>query len=238
MDSVKSAFFWVIAVTLHARWQRVRTRIEHAARSAGRNDAVSLLAVSKRQPAAAVREMHGFGQMDFGESYLQEALAKMAELADSPDVCWHFIGPLQSNKCKGIAQHFHWVHSVDRLKVLQQLDAHRAGHPEPLNILLQLKIGDEASKSGVAAQDFAALAARASECSNLRLRGLMCIPPPSDDVQRQRAQFSLAADVFAAHAGRAGFDVLSMGMSGDLEAAIACGATLVRVGTDLFGSRL
>ncbi len=214
---------------------KVRTRIREAAQACGRDpETVGLLAVSKTKPAAAVREAHACGQRDFGENYLQEALNKQAELSDLA-LTWHFIGPIQSNKTRPIAEHFAWVHSVDRLKIAQRLSEQRPAHLPPLNICLQVNVSGEASKSGCAPEELPALALAVSQLPNLRLRGLMTIPEPTRDVAQQHAACArlrqLRDDL------NLGLDVLSMGMSDDLEAAIAEGATWVRIGTALFGAR-
>lgn len=193
-----------------------------------------LLAVSKTKPAEAVREAHAAGLRDFGENYLQEALAKQAALADL-DLTWHFIGPIQSNKTRAIAEHFDWVHSVDRLKVAERLAEQRPADLGPLNICLQVNISGEASKAGCAPADVPALAKAVAALPGLRLRGLMAIPQPSADPAEQNAVF---AQVRALNEALGlGLDTLSMGMSEDLEAAIAQGATWVRIGTALFGAR-
>ena len=214
---------------------KVRTRIREAAQACGRDpETVGLLAVSKTKPAAAVREAHACGQRDFGENYLQEALNKQAELSDLA-LTWHFIGPIQSNKTRPIAEHFAWVHSVDRLKIAQRLSEQRPAHLPPLNICLQVNVSGEASKSGCAPEELPALALAVSQLPNLRLRGLMTIPEPTSDVTQQHAACArlrqLRDDL------NLELDVLSMGMSDDLEAAIAEGATWVRIGTALFGAR-
>lgn len=214
---------------------KVRARIREAAQASGRDSStIGLLAVSKTKPADAIREAHAEGVADFGENYLQEALAKQAELTDLP-LTWHFIGPIQSNKTKPIAEHFHWVHSVDRLKIAERLSAQRPTHLAPLNICLQVNVSGETSKSGCAPEDLPALAKAVAGLPNLRLRGLMAIPEPTDDVAAQHAAFArlcqLMTDLDLA------LDTLSMGMSHDLEAAIAEGATWVRIGTALFGAR-
>ncbi len=214
---------------------KVRTRIREAAQACGRDpETVGLLAVSKTKPAAAVREAHACGQRDFGENYLQEALNKQAELSDLA-LTWHFIGPIQSNKTRPIAEHFAWVHSVDRLKIAQRLSEQRPAHLPPLNICLQVNVSGEASKSGCTPEELPALALAVSQLPNLRLRGLMTIPEPTRDVAQQHAACARLRQV------RDGLnleiDVLSMGMSDDLEAAIAEGATWVRIGTALFGAR-
>lgn len=214
---------------------KVRTRIREAAQACGRDpESVGLLAVSKTKPAAAVREAHACGQRDFGENYLQEALNKQAELGDL-ELTWHFIGPIQSNKTRPIAEHFAWVHSVDRLKIAQRLSEQRPTQLPPLNICLQVNVSGEASKSGCSPEELAALAQAVSQLPNLRLRGLMTIPEPTSDLAQQHAACArlrqLRDDL------NLELDVLSMGMSDDLEAAIAEGATWVRIGTALFGAR-
>ena len=211
------------------------TRIDSAARAAGREPAsVHLLAVSKTKPASAIREIHAAGVRDVGENYLQEALAKQVELRDLP-LIWHFIGPIQSNKTKAIAEHFDWVHSVDRLKIAQRLSEQRPSALPPLNICLQVNVSGEQSQSGCAPADLPALANAVAALPNLRLRGLMAIPEPSEDRATQEAAF---ASLRQLQEGLGlGLDTLSMGMSHDLEAAIAQGATWVRIGTALFGVR-
>jgi PLP dependent protein len=214
---------------------KVRERIREAAQASRRDpEAVGLLAVSKTKPAAAIREASACGQRDFGENYLQEALAKQLELADL-DLTWHFIGPIQSNKTKAIAEHFHWVHSVDRLKIAQRLSEQRPAHLPPLNICLQVNVSGEASKSGCAPEDLPALAQAVTQLPRLRLRGLMTIPEPSDDPRAQREPLARLRQL--RDSLNANLDTLSMGMSQDLEAAIAEGATWVRIGTALFGAR-
>lgn len=214
---------------------KVRERIREAAQASQRDSqSVGLLAVSKTKPAAAVREAYAAGQRDFGENYLQEALAKQAELSDL-DLVWHFIGPIQSNKTKLIAEHFHWVHSVDRLKIAQRLSEQRPAHLPPLNICLQVNVSGEASKSGCTPEELPALAQAVTQLPGLRLRGLMTIPEPSDDPQAQRAPLARLRQL--RDQLHADLDTLSMGMSQDLEAAIAEGATWARIGTALFGAR-
>jgi len=210
-------------------------RIHNAAQAAGRDPAsVQLLAVSKTKPAAAIREIHAAGVRDVGENYLQEALAKQDELRDLP-LIWHFIGPIQSNKTKAIAEHFDWVHSVDRLKIAQRLSEQRPAGLPPLNICLQVNVSGEDSKSGCAPADLPALAKAVAALPNLRLRGLMAIPEPSEDRATQEAAFASLRKL--QESLELGLDTLSMGMSHDLEAAIAQGATWVRIGTALFGAR-
>lgn len=214
---------------------KVATRIREAAQAVGRDPGtVGLMAVSKTQPAAAIREAHDAGLLDFGENYLQEALEKQAELADLPLV-WHFIGPIQSNKTKPIAEHFDWVHSVDRLKIAQRLSKQRPAELPLLNVCLQVNVSGETSKSGCAPEDVPDLVRAIAALPNLRLRGLMAIPEPTDDVAEQHAAFARVRQL--QQQVDAELDCLSMGMSQDLEAAIAEGATWVRIGTALFGAR-
>ncbi|MBH3409766.1 YggS family pyridoxal phosphate-dependent enzyme [Pseudomonas putida] len=210
-------------------------RIHNAAQAAGRDPAsVRLLAVSKTKPASAIREIYAAGVRDVGENYLQEALAKQQELGDLP-LIWHFIGPIQSNKTKAIAEHFDWVHSVDRLKIAQRLSEQRPAGLPPLNICLQVNVSGEDSKSGCAPADLPALAKDVAALPNLCLRGLMAIPEPTEDRAAQEAAFASLKQLQASLG--LGLDTLSMGMSPDLEAAIAQGATWVRIGTALFGAR-
>ena len=221
--------------TIEKNIAKVAARIREAAQAVDRDPAtVGLLAVSKTQPAAAIREAAAAGIRDFGENYLQEALDKQAELSDLP-LAWHFIGPIQSNKTKSIAEHFDWVHSVDRLKIAQRLSDQRPTALPPLNICLQVNVSGEASKSGCAPEELPQLAQAVAAMPHLRLRGLMCIPAPSEDPAEQRAAFArlrALRDELPLT-----LDTLSMGMSQDLEAAIAEGATWVRIGTALFGAR-
>lgn len=214
---------------------KVGARIREAAQASGRDyAAIGLLAVSKTKPAAAIRQAHAAGLRDFGENYLQEALEKQRELSDLA-LTWHFIGPIQSNKTRPIAEHFAWVHAVDRLKIAERLSAQRPPQLPPLNVCLQVNVSSEASKAGCSPQELPALAQAVSQLPQLKLRGLMCIPEPTEDPAAQHAAFarlrqlrdSLGLDL----------DTLSMGMSHDLEAAIAEGATWVRIGTALFGAR-
>ena len=210
-------------------------RIQGAAQAVGRDPAsVHLLAVSKTKPASAIREIHAAGVRDVGENYLQEALGKQQELGDLP-LIWHFIGPIQSNKTKAIAEHLDWVHSVDRLKIAQRLSEQRPQGLPPLNICLQVNVSGEDSKSGCAAADLPALANAVAALPNLRLRGLMAIPEPSEERAEQEAAFATLRQL--QNTLNLGLDTLSMGMSHDLEAAIAQGATWVRIGTALFGAR-
>lgn len=218
--------------------QAVKHRILAAAAQNGRAaQSVQLLAVCKTFPDAAVREAFLAGQMKFGESYVQEALTKMAALRDLP-LEWHFIGPLQSNKTRQVAENFAWVHSIDRTKIAERLSAARPAELPPLQVCLQVNVSGEASKGGVAPEKAAVLAAHVKALPRLQLRGLMAIPAPTDDVTLQRRQFRIVAELLA-QLNRLGFqlDTLSMGMSDDMEAAIAEGATIVRVGSAIFGAR-
>lgn len=208
-----------------------------AARQAAGAPAVALVAVSKTQPATAVRALAACGQRAFGENYVQEAIAKQADVADLP-LEWHLIGPLQSNKCREAAQHFDWLQSLDRLKLVAPLARYRPPARAPLNVLVQVNVDDEASKSGCRPDEVAALAAAVAAQPRLRLRGLMAIPAPAPERERRRAAFDRMRTLFdALRADHAQVDTLSMGMSDDFELAIAAGATMVRVGTLLFGAR-
>jgi len=221
--------------TLADNLNTLAARIQRAAEAAGRAPAsVKLLAVSKTKPASAVRELYAAGARDVGENYLQEALGKQAELADLP-LTWHFIGPIQSNKTRAIAENFDWVHSVDRLKIAQRLSEQRPTDCEPLNICLQVNVSGEASKSGCSPDELPALVAAVQALPNVRLRGLMAIPEPTEDRAEQEQAFARLRLLLEQVDPR--LDTLSMGMSHDLEAAIAQGATWVRIGTALFGAR-
>ena len=242
---------------LPERLDQVRKRIEKAALQAGRRvDSITLLGVTKGQPAAAIRAAREAGLTDFGESYLQEALEKIAAVTDasvapgagsdrgSADIAalhhltWHFIGRMQANKTRPVAERFAWVHAVDRLKIAERLAEQRPYYAPPLNVCLQVNVAGEASKGGVDFAELPALAAAVRALPRLRLRGLMCLPPEEESQERQRQWFRRLREAFEA-LNRSGLelDTLSMGMSGDLEAAIAEGATIVRVGTALFGPR-
>lgn len=228
--------------SITANLQTVRARLAAAARAAGRDPAsVNLLAVSKTWPAACVRAAFEAGQRAFGENYVQEAVEKIAALAGLgawPGVAWHFIGPLQSNKTRVVAELFDWVHSVDRLKIAERLSAQRALQAPPLQICLQVNVSGEASKSGVSPDEVLALARDVAVLPRLRLRGLMCIPEPDGDQVLLRRRFALLRQLLEQlRAQGHEADTLSMGMSHDLEAAIAEGATIVRVGTAIFGER-
>ncbi|MDZ5604016.1 YggS family pyridoxal phosphate-dependent enzyme [Pseudomonas sp. RP23018S] len=221
--------------TLADNLNTLAARIQRAAEAAGRAPAsVKLLAVSKTKPASAVRELYAAGARDVGENYLQEALGKQAELTDLA-LTWHFIGPIQSNKTRAIAENFDWVHSVDRLKIAQRLSEQRPTDCEPLNICLQVNVSGEASKSGCSPDELPALVAAVQALPNVKLRGLMAIPEPTDDRAEQEQAFARLRLLL--EQVDPNLDTLSMGMSHDLEAAIAQGATWVRIGTALFGAR-
>ncbi|AZF18437.1 YggS family pyridoxal phosphate-dependent enzyme [Pseudomonas sp. R3-18-08] len=211
--------------------QRIRAAADAVQRDAS---SIHLLAVSKTKPAQAVREAFAAGMHDFGENYLQEALGKQAELTDLP-LSWHFIGPIQSNKTRAIAENFAWVHSVDRLKIAQRLSEQRPADLPALNICIQVNVSGEASKSGCTPADLPALANAISALPRLKLRGLMAIPEPTDDRAAQDEAFATVRELQASL--NLPLDSLSMGMSHDLESAIAQGATWVRIGTALFGAR-
>jgi pyridoxal phosphate enzyme (YggS family) len=216
----------------------VLQRVSRAAQDCGRDpQGIRLLAVSKTQPAAAVRAAAAAGLRDFGENYLQEAEEKIAACRDL-GLCWHFIGPIQSNKTRRIAAAFDWVHSVDRDKILHRLSEQRDAHLPPLNICLQVNISGEDSKAGVSPEGLPALLSLAATLPRLRLRGLMAIPAPAADYDTQKAACDRLAALFdAARSDCTGLDTLSIGMSADLEAAVAAGSTLLRIGTAIFGAR-
>lgn len=227
---------------LQAALARVHERISAAARAAGREPSeIALLAVSKAFPAEAVIAAARAGQRRFGENYVQEAVEKIAQVRDmAPDLAleWHFIGPIQGNKTRAIAERFDWVHSVDRLKIAQRLSQQRPADRPPLAVLIQVNVSGEASKSGIAPAEASTLAHAVAGLPRLRLRGLMAIPEPEQDAARQRMPFARLRELLEG-LQREGLavDTLSMGMSADLEAAIAEGATIVRVGTAIFGER-
>ena len=204
-------------------------------KNARKFDAVQLLAVSKTHPAAVLREMYAAGQRRFGENYLQEALAKQEELKDLT-IEWHFIGHVQRNKTKPLATNFDWVHGVDRLIIAERLSSQRPEGMPPINICIQVNIDGQDSKDGCAPEEVNTLVQQISQLSNIHLRGLMVIPKPDNTAAFHEAK-QLFDDVKASHAQPDMWDTLSMGMSGDLEAAVAAGSTLVRVGTALFGKR-
>ena len=220
--------------------QEVKRRITAATAAAGRAaNSVTLLAVSKTKPESAVREAHAAGQRAFGENYVQEGLAKIEALADlRAQLEWHLVGPVQSNKTRAVAEAFDWVHSVDRLKVAERLSAQRPPGLPPLNVCLQLNISSEASKAGLTPAELPTVAAAVALLPGLRLRGLMAIPEPSADLAAQRAPHRALRELLdLLRAQGLALDTLSMGMSDDLEAAVAEGATVVRVGSAVFGAR-
>ena len=218
--------------------RRVRERIARATVECARGvDSVTLLAVTKSQPAQIVRAAATEGLTEFGESYVQEALGKIEALKDLP-LIWHFVGSIQTNKTRDIAENFAWAHSIDRRRIAARLSAQRPFHAPPLNICLQVNLGAEASKGGVPPSQVPALAEEVGSLPRLALRGLMCIPPPEADLRVQQQRFAeIAALLQSLNAAGAHMDTLSMGMSADLEAAIIAGATIVRIGTALFGAR-
>jgi hypothetical protein len=226
--------------TISEKLQLVRGRIHAAVSQTARPEgSVALLAVSKTFPAVTIREAVAAGQHRFGENYVQEALDKMAELADLRDqIEWHMIGPIQSNKTRAVAEHFDWVHTVDRLKIAQRLNDQRPAHLPPLKVCIQVNTSGEDSKSGVPPADALALAREVAALPRLRLRGVMALPAPTADPAEQNRQLA-EVRVVHEHLRSQGLplDTLSMGMSADLEAAVAQGSTMVRVGTALFGQR-
>ncbi len=226
--------------TIASKIQQVSERIANACDAAGRPvSSVTLLAVSKMQPPEAVREAHAAGLAHFGENYVQEALDKIAALADLRAVLeWHLIGPLQSNKTRAVAEAFDWVHTIDRLKLAERLSAQRPDGLPPLQVCVQVNVSGEASKSGVAPAEVPALAHAVAALPRLRLRGLMAIPAPAAELEAQRRPHRALRELLdRLRAEGLALDTLSMGMSADLEAAIREGATLVRVGTGIFGAR-
>ena len=219
--------------------QQLRQRIRAAATQCGRDpEEVTLLAVSKTKPASAVEEAIAAGQLAFGENYVQEGVEKIEALAAHPHVEWHFIGPLQSNKSRLVAEHFAWCHTVDRLKIAQRLNDQRPDSLPPLNVLIQVNISDENSKSGIMLEDLPELAQQVAALPRLQLRGLMAIPAPESDYARQLAVCQRMADAFRQLKQHyPDVDTLSLGMSDDMKAAIAAGSTMVRIGTAIFGAR-
>ncbi|MDF3830316.1 MULTISPECIES: YggS family pyridoxal phosphate-dependent enzyme [unclassified Pseudocitrobacter] len=220
---------------------QVRDKISAAASRCGRlSEEVTLLAVSKTKPASAVEEAMAAGQRAFGENYVQEGVEKIRFFQDKgiTDLQWHFIGPLQSNKSRLVAEHFDWCHTVDRLKIATRLSEQRPAHLSPLNVLIQVNISDEQSKSGIEPEAVDALAAEVSALPNLCLRGLMAIPAPETEYDKQFAVAQQMAVAFARlKTHYPTVDTLSLGMSDDMEAAIAAGSTMVRIGTAIFGAR-
>ena len=223
--------------TIPSRLRSVQERIARAESSAARpQGVVQLIAVSKTQPASSVRAAFDAGQLDFGENYVQEALEKMRELQDLPDLIWHFIGPLQSNKTRAVSEHFDWVHSIDRLRIAERLGEQRLRDRGPLNVCIQVNISREESKSGVLPEDAIELAMEVQRISGIRLRGLMAIPEPSATGDFTPDPFERLRNLMQ-KMPIPKLDVLSMGMSDDLEVAIRAGATHVRIGTAIFGAR-
>jgi len=225
--------------TISDNLQQVRERMQHACLRSGRPiDSVALLAVTKTVPPSAVQEAYAAGQRAFGENYVQEGVDKILALPQLTDAQWHCIGPLQSNKTRLVADHFDWVHTVDRLKIAQRLSDQRPAHRPALQVCVQVNIDGGANKSGVAPADVLPLARAIAQLPRLRLRGLMCIPEPAPDDAAARAVFDQAYRLFVGlQAAGLAVDTLSMGISADLEPAIASGSTLVRVGSALFGAR-
>jgi pyridoxal phosphate enzyme (YggS family) len=227
-----------VSRNLRNNWTETPERIASAATRWGRLcDSIGLVAISKGHPESALRTVAGFGQRDFGENYLQEALPKIAALADL-SLTWHFTGQLQGNKTRTVAEHFSWVHTLDRERIAVRLNEQRPHYAPPLNVCLQVRLIDEPGKGGVPPEQVLALAQSVAKLPKLKLRGLMCIPPPRETFEEQRALFEQLA-ACQRRLVDAGFalDTLSMGMSADLEAAIAAGATWVRIGTAIFGER-
>lgn len=224
--------------TFYDSLQAIHARIDQAKAQVGRNDTVQLCAVSKAQSAEKIRSAYEAGQTIFGENYVQEAISKQAQLQDCK-IEWHFIGPIQSNKTQLIAQHFAWVHSVDRIKIAERLASARSSTMPPLNVCIQFNSSEEASKSGAGMHELTSLATAIKALPTLNLRGIMAIPAPSKDILQQRAQFKHVHQAYLA-LQQQGFvlDTLSIGMSDDFEAAIAEGATIVRIGSALFGARV
>ena len=224
--------------TLHQNISQIRSRLSKATDAAKRElDSVKLIAVSKTKPANAIKAIYDTGQRDFGENYVSEAVEKISALS-SLDICWHFLGPLQSNKTRLVATNFDWIHSVDRIKIAKRLNEQRPDELPRLNVCLQVNIPTEPTKSGVSSEaELLDLALAVSEMDRLALRGIMAIPAPVADIAIQREQFRLIAQLLSIPGLPKEMSELSMGMSGDMESAIAEGATMVRIGTDIFGAR-
>ena len=224
-------------MSLAQRYQKVITRINDACEERRQFEhPVTLLAVSKTHKINKIRELYELGQRDFGENYAQEAIEKIEELIDL-DINWHYIGPIQSNKTAGIASHFHWVQTVERLKIARRLNDQRPKNLPPLNVCIQVNISGEENKSGVEPSEVADLASEIAGFEHLKLRGLMCIPEATDDQERLALQLRKMRELYEKLKDQYSFDTLSMGMSGDLALAIAEGSTMVRIGTDIFGPR-
>lgn len=229
----------VIHSELHKHFTEVKQQIQQAAEAANRSsDSIALLAVSKTKPASAIAELYRAGQRQFGENYVQEAIDKIAQLQEFPEIIWHFIGPLQSNKTKDVANHFDWVHSIDREKLVRRLNNQRSDTLAPLNILIQVNIDDEESKAGVSLEEIEALAATIASSERLQLRGIMAIPNPQANAEQQVESFKKLQRAYThLQATYPTIDTLSLGMSNDLATAIKYGSTMVRIGTALFGAR-
>ncbi|KJF76542.1 hypothetical protein UA45_18070 [Morganella morganii] len=217
----------------------IRERITAAAQKCGRDPhTVTLLAVSKTKPVSALEEAITAGQTRFGENYVQEGVEKIQYFSANKNLEWHFIGPLQSNKSRLVAEHFDWCHTIDRLKIAQRLSDQRPADKAPLNVLIQINISDENSKSGITLAELPALAEQVAALPNVCLRGLMAIPAPETDPERQSAVFRQMETAFRELQGKyPQADTLSMGMTDDMDAAITCGSTMVRIGTAIFGAR-
>jgi len=221
------------------RLKKIQQSIDVAANNAGRDsDNIRLIAVSKTKPASDIEQVYLAGQREFGENYLQEALEKVNQLQHLTDIKWHFIGAIQSNKTKPIAEHFDWVHSVERIKIARRLGEQRPADKPPLNICLQVNLCNEENKAGIALDEVAELAKEVSHINNIRLRGLMAIPLNTTDPEQQKHHFRQLKNSLE-QLNKTGFDLdtLSMGMSNDMETAIAEGATMIRIGTAIFGER-
>jgi len=219
--------------------KNVQQQIQSAATTAGRSaDDIRLIAVSKTKPASDIEQVYRAGQREFGENYLQEAIDKIQQLEQLNDIKWHFIGAIQSNKTRPIAEHFDWVHSVDRIKIARRLAEQRPAGRKPLNICLQVNVSNEASKAGISLDEVEALAAEVKQLEHIRLRGLMAIPLNTNDPEQQRCYFHQLKNCID-KLNQQGFelDTLSMGMSNDMNVAIAEGATMIRIGTAIFGAR-
>lgn len=225
--------------TIAERLKLAHERIDQAtARSHRPSNSVQLLAVSKTKPVSDIRQAYEAGQRLFGENYIQEGVEKIQAMAELDDIQWHMVGPIQSNKTRLVAEHFDWVQSVDRLKIARRLNEQRPSHLAPLNVCIQLNLDDEASKSGISAEELSALVEQIEGFENLRLRGIMAIPQTDVTDAQQNDTLEQLAELFGQyHTKLSNFDTLSVGMSGDLEAAVAHGSTMVRVGTAIFGAR-
>lgn len=223
---------------LHQNISRIRNRLSQAIDTAQRDrDSVKLIAVSKTKPVEAIKAVYDTGQRDFGENYVAEAIEKISA-CKSLDICWHFLGPLQSNKTRLVAANFDWVHSVDRVKIAKRLNEQRPDELPPLKVCLQVNIPPEPTKSGISSEaELLDLALAVSKMDRLDLSGLMAIPAPTDDPARQREQFNRIAKLLTIPRLPKEMNELSMGMSGDMASAVAEGATMVRIGTDIFGAR-